>query len=282
MTQHTENSSYREKLIEHLFVAELLKLSWLHHCCSLEISKPEVDNSGYDLIVEAMGVVRHIQLKTSIIGGKTAVQKVHTKLADKPSGCVVWIYIDEKTLRLGPFYYFGAEAGKRLPSLVDRKVANHTKGNKDGVKAPRQNIRVLPKGSFIKIETIGDLYTCLFSKAQSFGSEEFADRVFGVHVEGMSSKENMLIANEDLFLDFLVHSGVGAKDVVASSPASYISYLNSVAKLIGKDITPMLLRSEDDVRKIAKSIGNKRKENTIRNYCSAMRQYVAMVKAKGL
>jgi hypothetical protein len=54
-TQHFENSSYREKLIEHLFVSELLKLSWLHHDCSLEVAKPEVDNAGYDLIPESYG-----------------------------------------------------------------------------------------------------------------------------------------------------------------------------------------------------------------------------------
>lgn len=130
MTQHTENSSYREKLVEHLFVAELLKFSWLHHDCSMEVAKPEVDNSGYDLIVEAKGVVRHIQLKTSIVGGKTAFQKIHTKLAEKPSGCVVWIYVDEGTLRLGPFLYFGAEAGKPLPSLADRRLRNTRKATK--------------------------------------------------------------------------------------------------------------------------------------------------------
>ena len=112
MTQHTEHSSYREKLIEHLFVAELLKLSWLHHGSSLEIAKPEVDNSEYDLIAETTGIVRHIQLKTSIIGGRTAFQTIHTKLAEKPSGCVLWVYFDEQTVRLGPFLYFGAEAGK--------------------------------------------------------------------------------------------------------------------------------------------------------------------------
>jgi len=162
MTQHTENSSYREKLIEHLFVAELLKLSWLHHGCSLEVAKPEVDNAGYDLIVEAFGLVRHVQLKTSVVGGKTANQKVHSKLSEKPSGCVVWIYFDEKTMRLGPFLYFGAEAGKPLPSLDERKIAKHTKGNKDGVKAERPNIRVLPKGCFKKIESIEDIYAQLF------------------------------------------------------------------------------------------------------------------------
>lgn len=165
MTQHTEQSSYREKLVEHIFVAELLKVSWRHHGCSLEIAKPEVDNSGYDLIVEAQGVVRHVQLKTSIVGGRTAVQKIHTKLAEKPSGCVVWIFIDEETLRLDSFLYFGAEAGNPLPSLVDRKVAKHTKGDKDGVKAGRPNIRVVPKGSFTLIKSIEDLYKRLFSNA---------------------------------------------------------------------------------------------------------------------
>lgn len=161
MTQHTENSSYREKLIEHLFVGELLKLSWLHHACSLEIAKPEVDNSGYDLIAEAEGRVRHIQLKTSIIGGTTASQKVHMKLAEKPSGCVVWIYFDEDTLRLGPFFYFEVNAG----SISGRKIAKHTKGNKDGVKAERQKLRVVPKGSFTKIESIEDVYARLFEVA---------------------------------------------------------------------------------------------------------------------
>lgn len=161
MTQHTENSSYREKLIEHLFVGELLKLSWMRHACSLEIAKPEVDNSGYDLIAEAEGRVRHIQLKTSIIGGKTASQKVHTKLAEKPSGCVVWIYFNEDTLHLGPFFYFEVNSA----SLGGCKIAKHTKGNKDGVKAERQNLRVVPKRSFTKIELIEDIYAQLFKVA---------------------------------------------------------------------------------------------------------------------
>ncbi len=158
MTQHTENSSYREKLIEHLFVGDLLKRSWLHHACVLEIAKPEVDNSGYDLVAEAKGLVRHIQLKTSIIGGKTASQKVHMKLAEKPSGCVVWIYFNEETLELGPFFYFGVD----VTSLSEFKKAKHTKGNKDGFKAERQNLRVVPKRSFVKFETVGDIYAQLF------------------------------------------------------------------------------------------------------------------------
>ena len=161
MTQHTEHSSYREKLIEHLFVAELLKLSWLHHDCSLEIAKPEVDDSGYDIVAETAGVIRHIQLKTSKVGGKTASQKVHTKLSEKPSGCVVWIYVNEGTLELGPFLFFGNHAGMPLPSLGD-KIGRHTKGNKDGIKAERPNIRVIPKGKFDEFKTMEGIYAQLF------------------------------------------------------------------------------------------------------------------------
>ena len=69
---HTENSSFREKLIEHLFIGELLKLSWKSSNCTLEVASPEVDNAGYDVIAEDNGIVRHIQLKASYIGGKTA------------------------------------------------------------------------------------------------------------------------------------------------------------------------------------------------------------------
>jgi hypothetical protein len=165
MTQNTEYSSYREKLIEHLFFGELLKRSWLHHGCALEVARPEVDNSGYDLIAETKGLVRHIQVKTSIIGGKTASQKVHARLAEKPSGCVVWIYFNENTLELGPFFFFGAVAGKPLPSLSEFKVAKHSKGNKDGFKAERPNLRVVPKRYFQKIDLVEGIYSKLFQMA---------------------------------------------------------------------------------------------------------------------
>lgn len=166
MTQHTEHSSFREKLIEHLFIGELLKLSWLHHRCSLEIARPEVDFSGYDCIAEVTGVIRHIQIKTSIIGSTTKEQKIHTKLGDKQSGCMVWIFFKEHPMELGPFLFFGGLPGQPLPSLEGLKTAKHTKGNKDGIKAKRQNLRVLPKRRFEEVETIEDIYARLFGKVQ--------------------------------------------------------------------------------------------------------------------
>jgi hypothetical protein len=163
--KHSENSSYREKLVEHLFVGELLKLSWQNGDCALEIASPEVDNSGYDIIVELNGVVRHIQLKASYVGGKTARQKVHRKLASKPSGCVVWVYFNESTLELGPFLFFGGAPGTPLPSLDAMKIAKHMKGDQDGFKAERPNIRELNKGHFVSYSSVKEIYGVLFGNA---------------------------------------------------------------------------------------------------------------------
>jgi len=139
MTQHSENSSYRENLIEHLFVTELLKMSWLHHRCSLEVAKPEVDNSGYDLIAETMGLVRHIQLKTSIVGGTTASQKIHTKLAEKPSGCVVWIYFDEKPCVSALSFISGQKRESRCQASSSARLRSTRKAIK---MVSKQSVRI--------------------------------------------------------------------------------------------------------------------------------------------
>ena len=164
MNQHVENSSYRERLLEHLFIGELLKLSWTSGDCALEVSKPEVDRSGYDIIAEANGFIRHIQLKTTFVGSSTSSQKVHISLVGKPSGCVVLIHFDKESLDLGPYLYFGGSAGEPLPSLANHKVAKHTKGNALGIKAERPNIRTIPNSAFVRIDTIEQLYVRLFGE----------------------------------------------------------------------------------------------------------------------
>jgi hypothetical protein len=165
MEQHYLHSSFREKLIEHLFIGELLKISWLHGSCTFELAKPEVDNQGYDLIAEDKGTVRHIQLKTAHLTAKASSQKIHTALSNKPSGCIVWIYFNEETLKLGPFLFFGSPAGMPLPDVSEFKIAKHTKANANGDKSERPAIRVVKKGLFKRYETITELYRVLFERA---------------------------------------------------------------------------------------------------------------------
>ena len=91
-----------------------------------------------------------------------------------------------------------------------------------------------------------------------------------------------MILYKSQYYAWITARGVGSSDLVASSPDSYISYLNAVSELIGRDISPAILLSESDVDRIAKSIEGRRASKTIINYKSAMRQYVAMVRAAGL
>jgi hypothetical protein len=65
MKAHSEHSSYREKLLEHLFVGDVLRELWLCGVTTAEFLRPEVDAGGYDLVITCNGFVRHIQLKSS-------------------------------------------------------------------------------------------------------------------------------------------------------------------------------------------------------------------------
>jgi len=91
-----------------------------------------------------------------------------------------------------------------------------------------------------------------------------------------------MIQHKDLYRNFIIECGVGSNDIVSSSPDSYISYLQSVSNLIGSDINPITLRSEADISNIARNLEGMRKQKTIRNYCSAMRKYIAFVEVNGL
>jgi hypothetical protein len=164
LTLDTHQSVYRERLLEHLLIRDLLKYRWLHAGATLEVSQPSIDRSGHDVVLEANGVTRHLQLKSSSHAAKTPDQKVHLGLASKPSGCVVWTRFDRSTMKLGPFLFFGAEPGLPLPPLDAFKTAKHTKGNKDGVKKERPNLRVVGMSQFREIADIPALYVALFGE----------------------------------------------------------------------------------------------------------------------
>jgi hypothetical protein len=155
-------SSAREKVLEHLFVGELLKCLWKRGRRDIEVLRAEVDMGGYDIAIEAYGVLRHIQLKSSYASARTARVPINMNLARKPSGCIVWMRFDPDTLVLGPYHWLGAAPGVPLPDIKDEKIGRHTKANKHGVKAERPNIRILPKKRFEEFKTIESVVDMLF------------------------------------------------------------------------------------------------------------------------
>lgn len=160
----THQSVYRELLIEHLVLGELLKHSWLHDDAHLEVSQPSIDRAGHDVVLEVGKVTRHVQFKSSAISAKTAKQTVHLDLGKKPSGCVLWVRFDPETLDIGTYLFFGASPGRRLPDITGLAIARHTKANAEGVKLARPNLRIVPMAKFRRIESVADLYTALFGR----------------------------------------------------------------------------------------------------------------------
>ena len=166
---HSLYSSYREMLLEHLFAGTVMRHLWLRDFGRLEMLKPQVDDSGYDLVLEANAVVRHIQLKASHHGAATPGVSINAALAEKPSGCVIWLRFDPATLDFGPFLWFGGKPGDKLPDLSPFRVTTHTKRNAMGIKTERPNIRYVPKASFQQLPTIEDVVTRLFGSKPSNG-----------------------------------------------------------------------------------------------------------------
>ena len=165
-TDASTKSSFFEQLVEHYFISEILQEVYYGHGRIVEVLRAEVDASGYDLVMECNGFLRHIQLKTSRQSAKTASQKVHVKLGEKYGGCVVWIFREESSKRRRAdlsYRYFGGKAGESLPSLDAFKVATHTKGNSLGRKTERPMIRVIPKSKFAPLPDLAALVELLFA-----------------------------------------------------------------------------------------------------------------------
>jgi hypothetical protein len=113
--------------------------------------------------------VRHIQLKSTVVRGRTATQKIHTALASHGSGCVVWLVLQRgggNRLECS-FLTFGSEPGERLTGLERFKVARHAKGNSEGVKKLRPAIRDVPKSAFVARADITAVSDWLFGAASN-------------------------------------------------------------------------------------------------------------------
>lgn len=158
-------SNYYEQIVEHVFISEVLQEAWFRYRKVVEVLKSEIDSSGYDVVLECNGYIRHIQLKTSYFNAKTAYQDVNIALTSKPSGCVVWILrhedSDECRMKL-KYRFFGGIPGEPLPSLDNFKIAKHTKANAQGIKSERPSKRKVPKGSFYNVDGISELLFFMF------------------------------------------------------------------------------------------------------------------------
>ncbi len=161
-SSHFIYSSYREMLLEHLFIGEVMSAMWKQSLRRVEMLKSQVDNGGYDVVLAEGPITRYIQLKSAFVSARAASVKINRALADKSSGCVIWMFFDPGTLVLEHFLWFGSPPDRPFPSLDDFKIAKYVKANAQGVKSERPNIVVIPKRRFERLETIDGVIEKLF------------------------------------------------------------------------------------------------------------------------
>lgn len=159
----THGSGLIEQVLEYQFLAALTP-ELLRRGLRFEVLRGDFDLDGHDLVIEADGITRHIQLKGMVAGGKTRHVPVNTRLRSKVSGCVVWMTYDPASLEIKGWRWFGGVPGGRLPHLGER-VAKHSRGNSDGVKAERPHIRILPSSKFETMTDVAALADELFGAA---------------------------------------------------------------------------------------------------------------------
>ncbi|MET4290109.1 hypothetical protein ABIB06_000270 [Bradyrhizobium sp. LB8.2] len=161
LTSHSRASSIREQALFHLLLGELMATRWQQGRHDIEVLKSEVDRGGYDIVLEASGILRHIQLKSTFSGSAVRHVTVSTQLLEKPSGCVIWLEVNQQTLTLGRYFWFGGQPGERLPDLGS-KVSRHSRGDSTGQKLERPMHRDLGKACFERIDSADDLLARLF------------------------------------------------------------------------------------------------------------------------
>jgi hypothetical protein len=160
-TSHYLHSTLRERIVEHVFVGDALRRLWQRGVADVEVLRSEFDAGGYDLVMSHGKIVRHIQFKTSVVGGKTASINASLKLMDKPSGCIIWIMVTPE-LELRSYRWRGGCPGDKLPDIGKMRAAKQTRANAKGKKAKRPNQRIIPRSGFEPLGSLDEVLERLF------------------------------------------------------------------------------------------------------------------------
>ena len=159
--RHYVHPALRERIVEHVFVGEALRALWRRNITDVEVLRSAFDAGGYDLVMSYRAIVRHIQLRVSVEGGKIACVTASLKLMVKPSSCILWIVVADD-LEFRSFLWYGNEPGESLPDIREMKTASHTKANAAGVKTDRPGQRDIPRNAFALLASLDAVLERLF------------------------------------------------------------------------------------------------------------------------
>ena len=159
---HAAYSQLRESITTHAFIAAIGTEIWRRGHFDAEILRSEFDAGGHDLVITANGVTRHIQLKATNLSAKRASWDASKRLADRPSGCVIVLHVDDENLQVRHYGLFAGPPGRPLPIITRNRPTRHNKGDSAGRKTVRKDRWEVPKSKFEFHEQVAGLYDALF------------------------------------------------------------------------------------------------------------------------
>lgn len=167
-TVHYTHSTLRERIAEHVFVGDALRTLWRLGIHDVEVLRSEFDAHGYDLVMARGHVVRHIQFKTGTARrpGKVSLARV---LAEKPSGCAIWMRLDQG-LNIGPYFWFGGAPSEPLPAISGYPNALRPTRNKEGFRPLRANHHEVPGSVFTQRDSLIEVLENLFGSFEKEGA----------------------------------------------------------------------------------------------------------------
>ena len=150
-----------EKALEYRFLADLTA-ELLRRDILFDVMRSDVDEHGYDLVIEANGVTRHIQLKGRAVEGTAKRVTCNVALCQRGSGCIVLLDHKDRSQQIHKIRFFGSVPNQKMTDISTFKTAKHQKGNATGIKNERPNQKIIPRDKFDILSGFDELAVRLF------------------------------------------------------------------------------------------------------------------------
>lgn len=161
-----ERSSHVENVLRHAFLAELASEVWRDDPHEpLGISNAEVDDSGYDVVLERDATIRRVQLKQAHDKKIPKKFSVRVEFATYPGSCIVVIAHALQDLRPTSYSFFGSGPEDSMPYVEAHRTSKHPgKRTADGQRILRLRYRDVPFSRFKKNLSMRELLDELFPR----------------------------------------------------------------------------------------------------------------------
>ncbi len=162
-----ERSSHVENVLRHAFLAELAGEVWRDDPHEpLGISNAEVDDSGYDLVLERNATIRRIQLKQAHDKKIPRKFSVRVEFATYPGSCIVVVAHSLLDLKPTSYSFYGSGPDDPMPYVEAHRTTKAPGRRKaDGSRILRLRYRDVPFSRFKKNLSIRQLIAELFPES---------------------------------------------------------------------------------------------------------------------